>query len=206
MQAVNLKKNPNYVHIAERWKDHVRHEHRAWRNWPERWGFITNEYTRMYKRLRGEQVSPDPEDKYFYDDCERDGERESSVGPDESISRRFHPSDQSVSPSHSGAKLKHASAYSDLPNIINGSSWKERQSPNSTSIETVVNVTDIDVAHKAKSEKLPTIKTAPPAGYARTTASLIGWKQANKLETFGRNAKGYKGILKQFNWPMQGIM
>lgn len=160
----------------------------------------------MHKRLRGGQVSPDPEDKYFYDDCERDGERESSVGPDESISRRFQPSNQSVSPSHSGAKLKHASAYSNLPNIINGSSWKERRSPNSTTIETIVNVTDIDVVHKAKSEKLPTIKPAPPAGYARTTASLIGWKQANKLETFGRHAKGYKSILKHFNWPMQGIV
>ncbi|XP_041457495.1 uncharacterized protein LOC121409651 [Lytechinus variegatus] len=203
MQAVNPKKNPNYVHIAEIWKDHVRHEYQAWRNWPERWGFIIKEYARMNNRLRGELVSPDPEDKYFYDDCKTES---SDVSPDDSISRQF-PSDKSVPSSLSGAKLKRSSAYSNLPNIINGTSWKDKRSSSSTLDETVIDATEIDI-DKSKSEKLPAIKPAPPAGYARTTASLIGWKQGNKLETFGRapNARGHQGILKQFNWPMQGIM
>ncbi len=41
-----------------------------------------------------------------------------------------------------------------------------------------------------------------------TTAKMIGWRSADpacRLEKYGRYAKGKGGLIKQLNWPPEGI-
>lgn len=62
-----------------------------------------------------------------------------------------------------------------------------------------------------KNVKLPPIEGSSKSTYPVTTAQMIGWKSRspeNQLELYGRyggNARGQIGILKQFNWPREGL-
>ncbi|KAL5009172.1 hypothetical protein ScPMuIL_014753 [Solemya velum] len=45
----------NFVHNDEIWKDHVRHESVSQRmRWPDRWGYLVDEYKHMNLSLQGE--------------------------------------------------------------------------------------------------------------------------------------------------------
>jgi len=44
----------NYVHDAEIWKDHVKTEHIASKNWSGRWGYTTDIYNGLHKNLTGQ--------------------------------------------------------------------------------------------------------------------------------------------------------
>ncbi|XP_072163283.1 uncharacterized protein [Diadema setosum] len=205
MQAINAKKNPNYVHVDEIWKDHVRHEYQAWSNWPDKWGFITREYTRLNKRLTGQRVSPDPEDAHFYANCR------SQTPP--SASSQITPLVQSDSPTVTscGRPLKRSSAHNNLPSISSSRPTPRRSKRLSPSSTTSTKTTSTGIEGDSVGRKLPVIVKPQAASssprFARTTAALIGWKHDCKLENFGKvpNARGQMGILKKFNWPMQGI-
>ena len=45
----------NYVHDAEIWKDHVKTEHIASKNWSGRWGYTTDIYNKLHKNLTGQE-------------------------------------------------------------------------------------------------------------------------------------------------------
>ncbi|XP_014665611.1 PREDICTED: uncharacterized protein C20orf85 homolog [Priapulus caudatus] len=51
------KKNLNFVHSDEIWKDHVRHELLSSRHWPESWGYMTTEYNKLNEALCGGTTS-----------------------------------------------------------------------------------------------------------------------------------------------------
>ncbi|XP_071081447.1 ciliary microtubule inner protein 1-like [Haliotis cracherodii] len=49
----------NVVHSDQIWKDHVRHETNSQlRKWPERWGYLVQEYDRMTSVLEGKPPKP----------------------------------------------------------------------------------------------------------------------------------------------------
>ncbi|XP_002123910.2 ciliary microtubule inner protein 1-like [Ciona intestinalis] len=56
-------------------------------------------------------------------------------------------------------------------------------------------------------EKYIKIGESPP--YPDTTTGLVGWRSTKpdcKLEIYGAYAKGKGGLVKQLNWPQEGII
>ena len=48
----------NFVHNDEIWKDHVRHESTSQRQkWPERWGYLVQEYQKLNDDLTGKPTA-----------------------------------------------------------------------------------------------------------------------------------------------------
>ncbi|KAK3093290.1 hypothetical protein FSP39_013693 [Pinctada imbricata] len=51
----------NFVHNDEIWKDHIRHESTSQRQkWPERWGYLVQEYQMLNENLAGKPIIKKP--------------------------------------------------------------------------------------------------------------------------------------------------
>ncbi|XP_074662128.1 ciliary microtubule inner protein 1-like [Tubulanus polymorphus] len=56
-----MGKHLNFVHNDEIWKDHVQTEMQSQiKKWPEKWGFLTEEYRKMNRILQGKPPTPRP--------------------------------------------------------------------------------------------------------------------------------------------------
>ncbi|XP_013407845.1 uncharacterized protein C20orf85 [Lingula anatina] len=56
-----MGKHVHFVHNDEIWKDHVHREMQSFiKKWPESWGFLKTEYTRMNRILVGKRGTPSP--------------------------------------------------------------------------------------------------------------------------------------------------
>ncbi|XP_033627217.1 uncharacterized protein LOC117290078, partial [Asterias rubens] len=171
-------------------KDHVRHELQSLRKWPEQWGLMTREYTRLNRRMIGERLTPEAGDSLYPTRCPSVGSDQSTAS---SSSRRSTPgfsstrlpsilgsSPMSCSPVHPYHDSHHRAR---LPTISTGSP-----------------------------EGVPERVQRPFPAFPKTTSAEIGWQSAipeNKLEVYGRyapNARGQHGILKLLDWPRQSIM
>eukprot|EP00118_Oscarella_pearsei_P028550 m.2459 g.2459 ORF g.2459 m.2459 type:complete len:137 (+) comp8665_c0_seq1:2302-2712(+) len=53
MSGSRTVKNCNFVHNDEIWKDHVHHELFCGGIWPEKWGFLSNEYIKLSDKISG---------------------------------------------------------------------------------------------------------------------------------------------------------
>ncbi|XP_038075808.1 uncharacterized protein LOC119743471 [Patiria miniata] len=185
----------NFVHNDEIWKDHVRHELQSLRKWPEQWGLMTREYTRLNRRLIGDRVTPEAGDSVYSTRCPSVDERDPGRSPCSSSSRRSTPWFSSTRlPSILGGRST-STPLAVRPSGAGGASGTPRLPAISTG---------------ATSAELPAASTGP---FPLTTAGEIGWQShrpgGNKLEIYGRyapNARGQHGILKLLNWPQQSIM
>ncbi|XP_061166236.1 ciliary microtubule inner protein 1-like [Saccostrea echinata] len=54
-----IKNHTNFVHNDQIWKDHIGHEITSQRKkWPERWGYLVQEYKILNRQLMGQDVRP----------------------------------------------------------------------------------------------------------------------------------------------------
>ncbi|XP_071946630.1 ciliary microtubule inner protein 1-like [Antedon mediterranea] len=107
-------KHPNFVHNDEIWKDHVRHELHAWRKWPDKWGFLTQEYNRLNRHLVGIPITPPVSQQ-------RRGRPKSTIKHDKSLKLPVIDDIPSSDVRMTGKRSK-LSADLNLPNIKEGTS------------------------------------------------------------------------------------
>ncbi|XP_022102130.1 uncharacterized protein LOC110985426 [Acanthaster planci] len=191
MSTRKIGSHLNFVHNDEIWKDHVRHELQSLRKWPEQWGLMTREYTRLNRRLIGEKLTPEPGDSIYPTRCPSSDGR----GPNRSASS----SSQRSTPGFSSTRL---------PSILGGKSTTPMRPPASEATPKLSKLPAI--SQGTYGDRGPVSSTGP---FPLTTSGEIGWQSArhvgNRLEIYGRyapNARGQHGILKLLNWPQQSIM
>uniref|UniRef100_A0A7M6DMM5 Uncharacterized protein n=1 Tax=Clytia hemisphaerica TaxID=252671 RepID=A0A7M6DMM5_9CNID len=56
-ESHKLKKSLNVVHSDEIWKDHIGRELLAQRNWPQKWGFLSDIYKELEQETKEDSTS-----------------------------------------------------------------------------------------------------------------------------------------------------